>query len=165
MKPIHERFHQPPVVSLSGGKHLRDFAGVAGERFFAKHMFTSGQRAASPLAMQTVVERDDDGIHTGISEQTFVTGVSARNFKFRSGGAGAGGITTGNGDEFETGQQPARLRVFADNRAGAEDAEARVHHRQISRRRLPSQPESANEINHPGNSRGKTEQPQRLFFH
>ena len=82
--------------------------------------------------MQAVVQRDNHGIHAGIGEQGVVAGMGARDAEFRGGGAGAGAVAAGEGDEVEAGQQAARLRVFADNRSGAEDAKARVHRRQLT---------------------------------
>ncbi len=62
---------------------LAGFGGVGGERFFAQHVLTGGQRGAGPAAVQAVGQRVVDGIEVGIGDQRLVTFVHPGDAVFR----------------------------------------------------------------------------------
>ncbi len=127
VKAVHEPFQQPAAGGAGSGKHAVGFGGGAGEGFFAEHVFAGLKGADGPVAMQAIGQRVGDHVHVRVGQQVGVGAVSARNIILGGGGAGAGRVAAGDGDQFRVADEWEGGGEFGEDAAGAEDAPTEFH--------------------------------------
>ena len=98
--------------------------GMARVRLLAEHVLACRERAHRPLVVESVRQRDVDGIDVGIGEELFVRGVGALDPVRVRVGLRAGGVPRADGHDAERRIVGTRVEDRAVDAGGAEEAEA-----------------------------------------